>query len=254
VIEARTLAAPPGLRHGFFTREGGESEGIYTSLNCGAGSDDDPDRVTANRMRVLARLDLPRATLCTVWQEHGTTVRTVTEPCQAQADRPADALVTATPGLALGILTADCAPVLIADPDHAVVGAVHCGWKGALAGIAVEAVAAMVRLGAQTESLVAAIGPCIAAASYEVGSDFHDRFVAVDPGSNELFGSGAAGRPHFDLEGYVARRFRDAGVARIEVLNADTYADEARFFSYRRAYHRDEPDYGRQISVIALAP
>lgn len=244
-MRAAALGTVP---HGFFGRRGGVSTGAYASLNVGIGSDDDPAAITRNRVSVVETIQ-PRATLVTPYQVHSAKVVTVTEP----VERPrGDALVTDRPGLALGILTADCAPVLLADRAAGVIGAAHAGWKGALAGVTDSTVVAMVALGADPTRIVAAIGPCIARASYEVDDAFRTRFTQTDPANDRFFVDAREGHPRFDLEAYVAHRLREAGVGRIEALGRDTYADEDAFFSYRRATHRGEPGYGRQIAIIAL--
>jgi purine-nucleoside/S-methyl-5'-thioadenosine phosphorylase / adenosine deaminase len=226
------------MPHGFFGRSGGVSEGIFASLNCGPGSGDAREAVLENRRRAADAL-APRATLLTLYQVHNAEAVVVTAPWDAGPK--ADAMATNVPGLALGILTADCAPVLFADAEARVIGAAHAGWKGALAGVTDAAIGAMERLGARRARIAAAIGPCIAQASYEVGPEFAPRFGAF------------VAERHFDLEGYVAKRLADAGIARVARLSADTYAREADFFSYRRATHRGEKDYGRQLSAIVLA-
>nr|WP_243846842.1 peptidoglycan editing factor PgeF [Sphingomonas japonica] len=239
-----------GVPHGFLGRRGGVSTGVHAGLNVGVGSSDDADAVAENRRRATDAV-LPGAALATCYQIHSSDVVTVTEPL---AERPrGDALVTDRPGLALGILTADCAPVLLADAQAAVIGAAHAGWKGALGGVTDATIAAMEALGADRGRIAAAIGPCIARASYEVGDGFRQRFGADDPDNDRFFADACAGHARFDLEAYVAHRLAAAGIARIEMLGLDTYADRDRFFSYRRATHRGEPDYGRQISIIALA-
>ncbi|MBB3347377.1 MULTISPECIES: peptidoglycan editing factor PgeF [unclassified Sphingomonas] len=244
-FRARLLGAVP---HGFLGRVGGGSEGLYAGLNCGIGSDDDPAAVAANREAALAAV-APGACLLTPYQVHSADCATVDAPF---AERPrADALATATPGLALGVVTADCAPVLLADPVAGVAGAAHAGWKGALAGVTDATVAAMEALGASRERIVAAVGPCIARASYEVDGGFRTRFLDDDVANERFFADGRAGHARFDLEGYVAHRLAAAGVVRVETLGLDTYADERRFFSYRRSTHRGEPGYGRQIAIIA---
>lgn len=240
-----------GVRHGFLGRQGGVSGGIYASLNVGLGSADDPAGVAENRRRAVQAV-APGAVLASLHQIHSVTVVTV-DAAVADADRPhADALVTCTPDVALGILTADCAPVLLADIGAGVIGAAHSGWKGALGDIAGATVDAMTALGARREAIVAAIGPCIARASYEVDAGFRDRFIGVDAAHDGYFIPGRAGRFQFDIEGFVAMRLANAGVRRVVALGLDTYADEARWFSYRRTTHRGEADYGRQLSVIAL--
>lgn len=236
--------------HGFLGRRGGVSTGVVAGLNVGTGSQDDPDAVAENRRRATEAV-LPGARLITVYQVHS-------PDCVVAGDwafdaRPqADALVTDRPGLLLGILTADCAPVLLADPAGGVVGAAHAGWKGAIGGVIESTVAAMERLGAARNRIAAAVGPCIARASYEVDDAFARRFEEADPANERFFSAGRAGRHQFDLEGYVASRLFEAGVGRVDALGLDTYADEERFYSFRRATHRGEPDYGRQISLIGL--
>ena len=242
----------PGIAHGWFTREGGVSEGPLASLNCGFGSDDDATRVAENRARALAALDLAPDRLCTVYQTHSARAVMVEAP-EAPGETPeADALVTTRPDLALGVLTADCAPVLLADPAARVVAAAHAGWKGALTGILEAAVEAMAQAGAAPERIVAVIGPSIGRASYEVGPEFPEPFLAHDPADADLFAAGQAGHFYFDLAGYAARRLRRLGLARIEALELDTCAEPARFFSYRRASRAGEPGYGRLLSTIAL--
>jgi polyphenol oxidase len=249
VIEIIRAAALEGVPHGFLGRRGGVSDGVHSGLNVGVGSDDDPARVAENR-RFAAQAVLPGAMLATCYQVHSADVVTVTEPL---TERPrGDALVTDRPGLLLGILTADCAPVLLADAEAGVVGAAHAGWKGALAGVTDATIGAMEALGARRDRIAAAVGPCIARASYEVDAGFLVRFAAADLANERFFTDGREGHHQFDLEAYVAARLAAAGVRRIETLGLDTYADADRFFSYRRATHRGEPDYGRQISLIGL--
>lgn len=241
-----------GVAHGFLGRRGGVSVGAVAGLNVGLGSQDDPAAVAENRRRAAAAV-VPGATLTTLYQVHSAEAVIVDSPWP-DADRPhADALVTDRPGLLLGILTADCAPVLFADRAAGVVGAAHAGWKGALGGVTDATLAAMERLGATRDRIVAAIGPCIARASYEVDDGFLATFAAADPANERFFADGRPGRHQFDLEAYVAHRLAAAGVTRIAALGLDTYALEDRFFSYRRATHRGEADYGRQISVIGMA-
>ncbi len=248
-----------GVAHGFFGRKGGVSTGIYDSLNCGPGSGDDRDAVIENRSRVCEALGV--ASLVNAGQIHGTNVVTVSKawPIGATPEDDkkfiplGDALVTATPGIALGILTADCAPVLFADAAARVIGAAHAGWKGAIGGVVRATLTAMEDLGADRKKIAAAIGPCIAQANYEVGAEFREQFLAENPGNAEYFIE--SGRPdhfRFDLEGYVAERLHAAGVKNIARLSADTYAREHDFFSFRRNTHRRQTNYGRQISVIAL--
>lgn len=257
IIHSPLLA---GTRHGFLGRLGGVSTGIQAGLNVGLGSDDDPAAVAANR-RLATQAVAPGAQFATVYQVHGADVVSVSasrdlwSPDSRTDDaRPrADAIVTNRPGIALGILTADCAPILFADARAGVIGAAHAGWKGALAGVAQATIAAMERLGADRTRVAAAIGPCIAQASYEVDAAFFDRFVAVDPAFETFFASGTPGHHQFDLEGFVASRLAAACVGHVHAAGLDTYAQADRFFSYRRATHRGEPDYGRQLSLIALA-
>ncbi len=238
--------------HGFLGRRGGVSSGLVAGLNVGFGAScDDPAHVTENRRRAVAAV-APGARLVSVYQHHSAA-------CVVAGDWPddarprADALVTDQPGLALGIVTADCAPVLLADVAAGVIGAAHAGWKGALGGVTDATIAAMEALGARRAHMTAAIGPCIARASYEVDAVFRARFLAHDPANERFFADGKRAAHHqFDLEAYVARRLAQSGIARVALLGLDTYADPQRFFSYRRATHAGEPDYGRQISLIAL--
>ena len=247
-FKARAL---DGVPHGFLGREGGVSTGILAGLNVGLGSNDDREAIAENRRRAVAAV-LPGAALVTVHQVHSAGSVIVSEPF-ADAARPhADALVTDRPGLLLGILTADCVPVLLADVAGGVVGAAHAGWKGALHGVTEATIEAMEKLGARRERIAAATGPCIARASYEVDEGFRSRFCDADPANEHFFADGRAGHCQFDLEAYVAARLASAGIGRVEALGLDTYADETRFFSYRRATHRGEPDYGREISLIGL--
>lgn len=248
VIRARSMV---GVAHGFLGRRGGVSVGATAGLNVGLGSADDPAAVTENRRRAAAAV-APDATLTTLYQVHSAEVVTVAAPW-ADADRPhADAMVTDRPGVLLGILTADCAPVLFADGEAGVVGAAHAGWKGAIGGVTDATITAMERLGARRARIVAAIGPCIARASYEVDDGFLRTFAQADPANERFFAGGREGHHRFDLEAYVAHRLAAAGLTRIEALGLDTYADEDRFFSFRRATHRGEADYGRQISLIGV--
>ena len=242
-----------GVPHGFLGRSGGISRGAVAGLNCGLGSDDDPAAVETNR-RLAADAILPGAPLASVHQIHSPTVVIVREAV-AHDQRPyADALVTDRPNLLLGVVTADCAPVLLADRAAGVTGAVHAGWRGATAGVTDQAIAAMISLGAKVERITAAVGPCIARASYEIDHGFAGRLLTEDSENERFLTDGPAGRPHFDLEAYVVARLAAAGVRRIEAMGLDTYALEDRFYSYRRATHRGEPTYGRQISLIGLEP
>jgi YfiH family protein len=248
VIRATALE---GVAHGFLGRRGSVSEGIHAGLNVGLGSSDSAEVVAENR-RLATEAVLPGAQLVTLHQVHSAEAVAVTAPFE-QALRPhADALVTDRPGLALGILTADCAPVLLADREGGVVAAAHAGWKGAIGGVTDAVLTAMEKLGARRERIAAAIGPCIARASYEVDGAFVRRFTDADPENERFFTDAREGHAQFDLEAYVVHRLASAGVRRIEALGLDTYADPARFFSFRRATHRGEPDYGRQIAIIGL--
>jgi polyphenol oxidase len=237
-------------RHGFYTRRGGASSGIFQGLNCGPGSTDLTDAVDINRARVAAHLEVPPDHLVTVHQVHSADVVAVTGPLP---DRPrADALVTATPGVALAILTADCQPVLFCDPQAGVIGAAHAGWRGAKDGVLEATVVAMEALGAARARIHAVIGPTISQSAYEVGPEFVETFLDDDPENARFFAQGKGDRALFDLPAYGLSRLRAAGVGQAEWTRHCTYADEARFFSYRRATHRGEADYGRLISAIRL--
>lgn len=243
-----------GIQHGFFSRQGGVSSGIYASLNCGFGSNDRAGHVAENRARVAAALDVAPDALLTVYQVHSPDVVTVTATWRPDTAPKADAMVTRTPGIALGILAADCAPVLFADPVSGVIGAAHAGWKGALGGVAEATIEQMIALGAVRTQIAAAIGPCIAPESYEVGAEFRERFVTDAADHERFFTAGARpGHHQFDLPGFVHSRLKTAGISTIENLARDTYSDET-LFSYRRATHRSETDYGRNLSVIVLNP
>ena len=242
------------IDHGFFTRNGGASNGIYNSLNVGFGSDDDADAVATNRKRAMAQLGLGADALVTVYQVHGSNVHVVGKDKTAEEPIRADGVVTRATGIALGILTADCAPVLFADRENEVIGAAHAGWRGARDGVLEATVAAMESLGAERGSVVAAIGPCIGGASYEVGPEFPAPFLAENPDHDCFFGpSERDGHFMFDLEAYVGDRLSRAGIDTINALGCDTCAEEDRFFSYRRATHKGEPDYGRLLSAISIA-
>ena len=246
-------AALDGVAHGFFGRAGGVSDGPVAGLNCGLGSGDDPARVDTNRRRAADAI-LAGAAIASIHQIHSSDAVILREALP-RGDRPrADALVTDRPGLLLGIVTADCAPVLLADIEAGVIGAAHAGWRGAVAGVTDRTIAAMISLGARVERIAAAVGPCIAQRNYEVDQAFAERLLADDGDNDQLFVDGAGGQPHFDLEAYVVARLAAAGVRRIEAAGLDTYALEDRFYSYRRATHRGEADYGRQVSLIGLAP
>lgn len=243
-----------GIVHGFFTRLGGVSQGLYASLNCGPGSNDSADAVRENRHRAAQRLGVASARLCTLHQVHGSSVITV-EAAWRHEERPrADALVTRQAGFALGVLTADCAPVLFADPVAGVIGAAHAGWQGAFGGVLEATVDAMERQGATRKNIAALVGPAIAQDSYEVGPEFFERFVAASVENAAFFQpSSRMGHHLFDLVGFVRARLEGARLGRIAALGVDTYADERRCFSYRRATHWREGDYGRLLSAIALA-
>lgn len=248
-----TLLDRAGVRHGFFTRHGGVSTGLFQGLNTGLGSTDDPDAVAENRRRVAVAMGGGSDDLANCYQIHSSLTRVATGPWAGE--RPeGDAVVTATAGVIPAVLTADCAPVLLADADAGVVGAVHAGWKGALGGVVHSAVAAMEALGARPGRIVAVVGPCIAQGSYEVGADFQERFDHHDPGSERFFVEGAtADKRMFDLPGFVLWRLEQAGVGEAAWTGHDTCADEAAFYSNRRAFQRGEPDFGRLMSAIALA-
>ncbi|ATY33674.1 peptidoglycan editing factor PgeF [Sphingomonas psychrotolerans] len=248
VIRARAL---DGVAHGFLGRRGGVSTGMLAGLNVGTGSADDPALIAENRRRASEAV-LPGGRLVTLFQVHSPDAVAVIEPYEERLRPRADALVTDRPGLALGILTADCAPVLLADTQAGVVGAAHAGWKGAIGGVTDSTIALMETLGARRERIAAAVGPCIARASYEVDDGFFRRFAEADPANERFFADGKSGHHQFDLEAYVAHRLAAAGIRTVEVLGLDTYYDENRFYSFRRATHRGEPDYGRQIAIIGI--
>jgi YfiH family protein len=245
----------PGIAHAFFTREGGVSGGIYASLNGGQGSADDPVAVRENRKRMAAALGVEPGHLLNCHQIHSPDVVTVEEPWDASAKPKADAMVTAMPGLAIAVASADCGPVLFADPEANVVGCCHSGWKGAFTGVLEATLDAMERLGAHRESTIAVLGPTISRNAYEVGPEFVTRFREADEANRRFFAP--ADRPDhafFDLPAYIGERLDAAGVGRFADLALCTYGDETRFFSYRRSVHRGEPDYGRLIAAIALTP
>jgi YfiH family protein len=253
MIQATTLSLP-GISHAFFTREGGVSGGLYASLNGGVGSRDDAGLVAENRARMAAVLKVAPDCLLSAYQVHSPDVVVAQAPWPGHARPRADAIVSRTAGLAIGVSTADCGPILLADPDAHVIGAAHAGWRGALGGVVEATVAAMERLGAAREHIRAALGPMIRQDSYEVGPDLIARFAAEDEGSERFFRPAARdGHAHFDLGGYIAARLARAGVRQIEDLGLCTYAEPARFFSFRRTTHRGEADYGRHINAIALA-
>src|SRR5882672_9428897 len=248
------LSAIPGLRHAFFTREGGVSDGVYASLNGGTGSQDDAAHVTENRRRMAEQMGVTPERFLSVWQTHSPDVVVTTGPWQGRTRPQADGIVTRTEGLAIGATAADCGPILFVDPNARVIGAAHAGWKGALTGIVESTVDAMEKLGAERSGIVAAIGPLIRQHSYEVGHEFVERFVEADA-ENALFfiPSTREGHAMFDLAGFIRTRLENAGVLMIDDTGIDTYSDE-RFYSYRRSVHRKEPDYGRHVHSIALVP
>ena len=250
-LEILTSDLLAGARHGFFTRRGGASSGIYSGLNCGPGSSDLAEAVKVNRARVAEALGVEPRRLLSLYQIHSATV--VVAGPEGWAERPhADAAVTAEPGLALSVLTADCAPVLLQDPEARVIGAAHAGWRGALDGVMEETVGAMERLGARREAIRATIGPTISQGAYEVGPEFFERFRDADPGHTRFFVAGATDRFRFDLPGFVLDRLRAAGVGEAEWIGECTHSDPRRYYSYRRKTQSGEVDYGRLISAIAL--
>lgn len=247
--------ALPGIRHGYFTRQGGVSSGIYATLNGGQGSSDDPALVRENRGRMADWLGVARERFVTCYQVHSPDVITVTQPWTREGAPKADAMVTRERGLAIAVSTADCGPVLFADAQAGVVGAAHSGWKGAFTGVLEATLGAMERLGAQRQDIVAVLGPMISAAAYEVGPEFVERFVAAQADNDRFFvPSERKDHAMFDLPAYIGARLALAGIGRFEDMALCTYADEDRFFSYRRVTHRKEPDYGRLVHAIALAP
>jgi len=252
MLKSSIISSDRHIAHGFFTREGGISTGIYASLNCGLGSGDDPAHVAVNRARCAEMLGVSPAGLVTAYQVHGIAVAEVTASWVPGNGPKADAMVTTQRGIALGILTADCTPILLADAKAGVIGAAHAGWKGAKAGVMDAVVAAMVRLGAKQADIVAAIGPVIARESYEVGPEFRQAFLDDDSNAAVFFHDGPRGRSHFDLSGFVIHRLERLGLGGIHRIVADTCADAGQFFSYRRSCLNGEPDYGRQLSAIAL--
>jgi purine-nucleoside/S-methyl-5'-thioadenosine phosphorylase / adenosine deaminase len=254
LLQAELLTALSGIRHAFFTRDGGVSDGVYASLNGGPGSDDAPARVTENRARMAAALGVKPDCLLTAYQIHSPNV-VIVERAWAPQERPrADAIVTCSPGLAIGVTTADCGPLLFADGPAGVIGVAHAGWRGAASGIIEATVAAMERCGADRKRVVVALGPTIRQPNYEVGPEFVARFNKEDPANGRFFNpAGRPGHALFDLPGYIAARLAAAGVREVEDLGCCTYADAGRFFSYRRSIHRNESDYGRHVNAIALA-
>jgi hypothetical protein len=256
-VEAQNLANLGGIRHGFFTRAGGVSTGIYASLNCGWGSNDDQGLVSENRRRIgnhLGGAEKFGGGVVTLYQEHGTTALHITAPPSRDALPHADAVVSTTPGLVIGVLTADCAPVLLADAEAGVVAAAHAGWRGAINDVLASAVTEMERLGARRERISAAVGPCIGKAAYEVGPEFEAAFLERDPQFSRFFTrQSSTARPYFDLPAFVTMRLQAAGIGSVENLGLCTCENESLFFSYRRKTLRGEVDYGRQISAIVVA-
>jgi polyphenol oxidase len=254
MIEAPSLAALAGIRHGFFTRAGGVSDGIYASLNGGVGSRDVPARVAENRARMAAALAVQPERLLTAYQTHSADVVTADVPWNPDARPRADAIVTRTRGLAIGVTTADCGPVLFADAQAGVVGAAHAGWRGAFGGVLEATIDALERCGADRTRVVVALGPMIRQPNYEVGPEFLARFTAAKAANARFFQESArAGHALFDLAGYIAARLRACGVDRIEDIGRCTYGEPAEFFSYRASTHRGETDYGRHVNAIALS-
>jgi hypothetical protein len=251
-LESPLLSSVPGLRHAFFSRNGGISDGIYAGLNGGIGSNDDPAKVAENRRRMAEHMGVPVEYLLTVFQVHSPDVAVASAPWDSASRPRADAIVTRTEGLAIGVTAADCGPILFVDPNARVIGAAHAGWKGALTGIVESTVEAMEKLGAGRTNIVAAIGPMIRQHSYEVGSEFVERFIDADA-ENSLFFLPAAREGHamFDLAGFIRKRLENAGVLVIDDIGIDTYSDP-RFYSYRRSVHRKEADYGRHVHAIVL--
>ena len=252
MIEAQVLALE-GIRHGFFTREGGVSGGLYASLNGGVGSRDAAAHVAENRARMAAAIGVEPYRFITAYQIHSPKVVVAEAPWPTDARPRADAIVTRMRALAIGVTTADCGPVLLADPDARVIGAAHAGWRGALSGVVEAAVEAMERLGAERHHIRAALGPMIRQGNYEVGPDLIARFTVEDPASHRFFATAEReGHAVFDLAGYIAARLMRAGIHQVEDVGLCTYADDGRFYSFRRTTHRGEPDYGRHINAIAL--
>jgi len=252
MLASSLLSAIPGLRHAFFTRDGGVSDGVYAGLNGGLGSNDDPARVAENRRRMAEQLGVAPSHLVGVHQIHSPDAVVASGPWNGTARPKADAIVTRSEGLAIGVTTADCGPILFVDPTARVIGAAHAGWKGALTGILETTIETMEKLGAERSGMIAAIGPLIRQPSYEVGPEFVERFIGADAGNAMFFLPGERdGHAMFDLAGFIRMRLEKAGVLMIDDLGIDTYSDE-RCFSYRRSVHRKEPDYGRHVHAIVL--
>ena len=253
MLQASSLATIDRIRHAFFTRSGGVSKGVYASLNGGVGSNDAPDKVAENRARMATTLGVNPDRLLTPYQIHSPDVVVADKPWTREKRPRADAIVTRVPRLAIGVSTADCGPLLLADSEAGVVGAAHAGWRGALTGVIEATIATMERIGADRGRITAALGPTIRQPNYEVGPEFIERFVAADPGNTRFFmASQRTEHAMFDLTGYIAERVRQAGIVQFEDLGLCTYAEPERFFSYRRTTLRAEPDYGRHINAIAL--
>jgi YfiH family protein len=252
--QASSLSALDGIRHAFFTREGGVSGGIYESLNSGVGSSDDPDHVAENRARMARALGVDAERLITAFQIHSPHVVVADEPWSVETRPKADAIVTRTPGLAIGVSTADCGPLLFADPQARVIGAAHAGWRGAFSGVIEGTIAAMETLGADRGRISVALGPLIRQDNYEVSQSFVDEFLRADEAYARFFAPAARdGHAMFDLPGFIASRLAQSGVGSFEDIGICTYADPERFYSYRRSVHRSEPDYGRHVNAIVLA-
>jgi len=254
MLQASSFAVLPGIRHAFFTRSGGVSQGVYSSLNGGVGSRDTPERVAENRARMAAALGVSADRLVTPFQIHSPDVIVVKEPWTRENRPRADAVVTQMPRLAIGVSTADCGPLLFTDSAAGVIGAAHAGWRGALSGVVEATVAAMERLGAKRIRVAAALGPTIRQSNYEVGPEFIERFLAADTANGRYFKpSEREDHAMFDLCGYIAQRVDQAGITQFEDLGLCTYEEPERFYSFRRSTHRNEPDYGRHINAIALS-
>ena len=254
MLQAPSLAKLAHIRHGFFTRAGGVSQGIYASLNGGVGSNDEPDKVNENRARMAAALGVGPDRLLSLYQIHSPEVVVAIQPWSRDDRPPADAIVTQTPRLAIGVSTADCGPLLFADSRAGVIGAAHAGWRGAFTGVIEATVAAMEKLGADRSRIAAALGPTISQSNYEVGPEFVERFESANAANARFFKDAErAGHALFDLNGFIAARIEQAGIVNFEDLALCTYAEPERFYSFRRSTHRSEPDYGRHINAIALA-
>lgn len=255
MFQSETLKAAKGIRHGFFTRQGGKSQNIFASLNCGFGSGDDHETVKTNRALAMNQLGAGEGSLVTAYQTHSANACVVTETWAAESAPKVDGMASNVSGIALGILTADCAPVLFADVEASVIGAAHAGWRGAKDGVLTSTLEAMQTLGAQNEKITAVIGPCIHQSSYEVSDSFFKSFLEDDPSNEEFFvPSKKSGHKQFDLPGFITDLLKQHAVGHIESLELDTYINEDIFFSYRRSTHRDEQQYGRLISAIYLTP